>query len=107
MNYTAAQRKIIFAALAVLPLFTALICLGFGRYALGVFDTVRILFSGVTKAEITAVERSVIFSVRLPRIILAAFVGAGLRIRSRRPIRSEWQAAHPSARYRRFFFEAI
>ena len=78
MNYTAGQRKIIFAALAVLPLFTALICLGFGRYALGVFDTVRILFSGVTKAEITAVERSVIFSVRLPRIILAAFVGAGL-----------------------------
>ena len=72
MNCTAGQRKIVFAALAVLPLFTALICLGFGRYALGLFDTVRILFSGITKAEITAVERSVIFSVRLPRIILAA-----------------------------------
>jgi len=42
MNYTAGRRKIIFAALAVLPLFTALICLGFGRYALGLFDTVRI-----------------------------------------------------------------
>ena len=72
------RRRIVIAALFILPLLTALICLGFGRYALSIFDTVRILFSSITAAEITPVERSVIFSVRLPRIILAAFVGAGL-----------------------------
>ncbi|MCR5288602.1 MAG: iron ABC transporter permease [Treponema sp.] len=72
------NKSIVTVALIILPALTFLVCLGFGRYTLGVTDTIRVLFSGLTGAEVTAVENSVIFSVRLPRIILAAFVGAGL-----------------------------
>jgi len=71
-------RHILSAGLVVLPFITALICIGFGRYSLSLPDTVRILLYGINSGKVSAVEKSVIFSVRLPRIILAAGVGAGL-----------------------------
>ena len=64
--------------IAVLPLLAALICLGIGRYSLDVRETVKILFSGLTGYEPDPTGYTVIFNVRLPRILLAILVGAGL-----------------------------
>ena len=64
--------------IAVLPLLAALICLGIGRYSLSVRETVKILFSHFTGYEPDPTGYTVIFNVRLPRILLAILVGAGL-----------------------------
>jgi iron complex transport system permease protein len=64
--------------LVALPLFAALICLGIGRYSLDILETVQILFSRFTGTVVDKTGYTVIFKVRLPRIILAAVVGAGL-----------------------------
>ncbi len=64
--------------LIILPVAAAVICLGIGRYSLGVRETVEILFSGLNDKEVNKTGYTVIFNVRLPRIILAAVVGAGL-----------------------------
>ena len=64
--------------IAVLPLLAALICLGIGRYSFDVRETVKILFSGLTGYEPDPTGYTVIFNVRLPRILLAILVGAGL-----------------------------
>ena len=65
--------------IAVLPLLAALICLGIGRYSLSVQETVKILFSHFTGYEPDPTGYTVIFNVRLPRILLAILVGAALR----------------------------
>lgn len=64
--------------LAALPVAAALICLGIGRYSLSIPETVKIIFSGISGTEVDKNGYTVIFNVRLPRIILAAAVGAGL-----------------------------
>lgn len=64
--------------LIALPLAAALVCLGIGRYSLSISDTVKIFFSWFTGAETDKTAYTVVFNVRLPRIILAAAVGAGL-----------------------------
>ena len=64
--------------IAVLPLLAALICLGIGRYSLDVRETVKILFSGLTGYEPDPTGYTVIFNVRLPRILLAILVGEPL-----------------------------
>lgn len=66
------------AMLILLPVVAALICLGIGRYSLSVSETIEILFSDITGKEVNQTGYTVIFNVRLPRIILAAVVGAGL-----------------------------
>ncbi|MEM1484154.1 iron ABC transporter permease [Oscillospiraceae bacterium PP1C4] len=62
------------------PFVSALLCLGVGRYHLDPLETLQILFSPLTGREIEATAYSVIFNVRLPRILLALFVGAGLSV---------------------------
>ncbi len=64
--------------LILLPVVAAIVCLGIGRYSLSVNETVDILFSGFTDKAVDKTGYTVVFSVRLPRIILAAVVGAGL-----------------------------
>lgn len=64
--------------LILLPVSAALVCLGIGRYSLNVSETIEILFSDITGKEVNQTGYTVIFNVRLPRIILAAVVGAGL-----------------------------
>lgn len=75
-------KKVLFIplsiALVVLPFLVAVICLGIGRYHLNMGQTLQVLFSGITGNNISGVEHSVVFNVRLPRIILSAAVGAGL-----------------------------
>ena len=62
----------------LLPLLAALICLGIGRYSLTPSETVKVLYSKLTGADVDKTAATVICNVRLPRILLAAAVGAGL-----------------------------
>ncbi|WP_281353067.1 FecCD family ABC transporter permease [Aureimonas leprariae] len=68
--------------LGVLLLAVALLSLGLGRIDIPVLRVVRILLDPVLAAEpaVTAVERSVIFNVRLPRVLTALFAGSGLAL---------------------------
>jgi len=65
---------------AVAPFLAALVCLGIGRYELTVFETLEAIFDAVSGAPVDATVQSVLFKVRLPRIILALLVGAGLAV---------------------------
>jgi len=67
----------IFIALIIM-----LLSLGIGRYSLTMTQVVNILLEPVLglKPEITAVERQIIWSVRMPRILLAFCAGAGLAL---------------------------
>lgn len=79
---TISKKKIPTAVLTVLlivlPVAAAIVGLGIGRYSLSIGDTIDILFSGITGKEVDPTGDTVIFNVRLPRILLAAIVGAGL-----------------------------
>jgi iron complex transport system permease protein len=68
------------AVIAAAPFITALVCMGIGRYSLGISETVEALLSPLTGREIQPITESVIFGIRLPRIILAIFVGSGLSV---------------------------
>ena len=72
------ENTIFYIILGILPFLAALICLGIGRYSMSVSETVTTLFSRFTNAKVDNTAYTVIFNVRLPRIILAAVVGAGL-----------------------------
>ena len=73
-----AENTIFYIILGILPFLAALICLDIGRYSMSVSETVTTLFSRFTNAKVDNTAYTVIFNVRLPRIILAAVVGAGL-----------------------------
>lgn len=73
-----AENTIFYIILGILPFLAALICLGIGRYSMSVSETVTTLFSRFTNAKVDNTAYTVIFNVRLPRIILAVVVGAGL-----------------------------
>lgn len=73
-----AENTIFYIILGILPFLAALICLGIGRYSMSVSETVTTLFPRFTNAKVDNTAYTVIFNVRLPRIILAAVVGAGL-----------------------------
>ena len=62
----------------LLPFAVAIVCIGIGRYFISVPDTVRVLLSPLTgtAAEVDSTQFSVLFGVRLPRVILAMFIGA-------------------------------
>ena len=73
-----AENTIFYIILGILPFLAALICLGISRYSMSVSETVTTLFSRFTNVKVDNTAYTVIFNVRLPRIILAAVVGAGL-----------------------------
>lgn len=66
-------------ALLLLPLITALVCLGIGR----IWISPREVFSAISGtvfggAEVPVLTRKTLWNLRLPRILLAALTGAGL-----------------------------
>jgi iron complex transport system permease protein len=63
-------------ALIVIPIFCGLVCLCLGRMRVPPGEMLRSLFGG----DIGAQEASVLWSMRLPRILLAALVGSGLAV---------------------------
>ena len=81
MSKMLAGRRRLAKGLAVaLPVVSMLVCIGFGRYSLSVSETVRTLLSPLTGAYVKPMDHTVIFNVRMPRIILALFTGMGLAI---------------------------
>ncbi len=66
-------------ALLVALLLTALLALGAGRYAMDPLTVLRILLAPFTNVgDSSPMQQRVIEGVRLPRVLLAAVVGAGL-----------------------------
>jgi iron complex transport system permease protein len=70
------------ALLAFLLLLTAVASLGIGRYDIPVRRVVEILLDPLiaSATPISTIENNVVFTVRLPRILLALFSGAGLAL---------------------------
>lgn len=68
--------------LILAPVLTALICLGIGRYSFNLADICKLLYTYAVsgKDAIEPQAYSVVFNIRLPRIILAVLCGAGLAV---------------------------
>lgn len=70
------MKKHNIAIFALIFIFALIISFVIGRYSISPISLLRALF-GFT---ITAQEKTIIFNLRLPRIIIAAFLGAGLSL---------------------------
>ncbi len=71
-------RLFLIAGIA-LSAISALAALAAGRYSLSLAQTVAVLISPFAEnADVTAAMKSVVFNVRLPRVLLALAAGAGL-----------------------------
>ena len=68
--------------LIVLPIVVALVSFACGRYEMSVFQTVQLLFEGLTHSSLNFdnTEVTVLFNLRVPRVLLAALAGAGLAV---------------------------
>lgn len=66
--------------LVVLPLLVSVTCLGVGRYSLSFVESFTVLYQGLMQGSYSADPQafSVVFGIRLPRILLALLCGAGL-----------------------------
>lgn len=64
----------------LLPFAAAVICIGIGRYNISPAESLGILLSPLTGREVDPQGWSVIYHVRLPRILLALSVGMGLSV---------------------------
>ena len=64
----------------LLPFAAAVICIGIGRYDISPAESLGILLSPLTGREVDPQGWSVIYHVRLPRILLALAVGMGLSV---------------------------
>ncbi|MBS6559754.1 MAG: iron ABC transporter permease [Clostridiales bacterium] len=80
MNGNKKRGRMIFFLL--LPIILFLISLGIGSYPISPFDVVTILFKGITGNEFLKDPMAfhLLFTVRLPRIISAVLIGAGLSV---------------------------
>lgn len=69
-------------ALAIALFIVAIASLGIGRYDIPIGRVVEILLDPLSPATVpvTATEQNVIFTVRLPRIVLALLAGSGLAL---------------------------
>ena len=70
------MKKHNIAIFALIFIFALIISFAIGRYSISPISLLKALF-GFT---ITAQEKTIIFNLRLPRIIIAAFLGAGLSL---------------------------
>jgi iron complex transport system permease protein len=80
-NARATLRKtlIVCGALTAMLVFIAIIAATLGSERVPVVDVLRVLFTGGSDTgALTSTQRAIIFDIRLPRILLAATVGASL-----------------------------
>lgn len=79
---TATRTSVLTAILIVLPLLLAVLALCLGRYIVSPGNTLSILFSHVLPIEPNwePVEETVVLNIRLPRVLMALFIGAGLAV---------------------------
>ncbi|HOO34254.1 MAG TPA: iron ABC transporter permease [Thermotogota bacterium] len=76
------RKSIIFAVLILVPIVIFFVSLGIGRYTIPLDRSCKILFSQIFDIQQTweDVEKTVIINLRLPRILLALLIGAGLSV---------------------------
>lgn len=81
-NLCGIKRKGTTYALVLFPIIAAFAAICLGRYVMSPSTVFNILFSHIIPVEVawTTIEESVVMRIRLPRIMLAALVGAGLSI---------------------------
>ncbi|MDR3332944.1 MAG: iron ABC transporter permease [Synergistaceae bacterium] len=74
------RKRLTNVFLVILPILTAVVVLGVGRYYVSVGNTVKILLSGVMDITPTWDDFSylVVTQIRMPRVLLAICVGAAL-----------------------------
>lgn len=74
--------QVIIAALALLLMVVAVVSLGMGRYDIPFLRVVEILRTPLSEplVPVTPTESNVVFTVRMPRILLALLAGAGLAL---------------------------
>lgn len=74
------QRRIAFFVLPLAVVLVAVVALAVGRYSVGVDQVARILLGQLLPLDQTwtAAQEAVVVNVRLPRVLLAMLVGAGL-----------------------------
>lgn len=68
--------------LVLLPILTGLFCIGIGRYSLTISESFQVLMRGFMygKDAVEPQAYSVIFNIRLPRILLAILCGSGMAV---------------------------
>lgn len=76
------NKALFLLILLVIPLLTALVCIGTGRYSLSIGESVKVLFNTLIygKESVSPQYYSIIIGLRLPRVILALLAGAGLAV---------------------------
>ena len=76
------QPRVVIAILAMLLAAAAIAALGIGRYDIPFARVIQILCARVSAPEVpvTPTEANVVFTVRMPRILLALLAGAGLAL---------------------------
>lgn len=74
--------RVIIAALAILVVLAAIVSLGIGRYDIPFARVAQILWAPISApaVPVTPTEANVVFTVRMPRILLALLTGAGLAL---------------------------
>ena len=77
INNKKLQNTIISFAFLLVPV-VALICLGVGRYSLSPWQILKSFGDAISGNAEDMMAKTVIFKVRLPRILLAIAIGAGL-----------------------------
>ena len=82
MSRSQLPPRVIIAVLAAILLIVAVGSLGVGRYDIPFVRVVQILVASIFPPEmpVTPTEANVVFTVRLPRILLALLSGAGLAL---------------------------
>jgi iron complex transport system permease protein len=76
---TLRKTLIVCAALTVMLIFIAIIAATLGSERIPVANVLRAIFTGGSNSgALTATQRAILFDIRLPRILLAATVGASL-----------------------------
>ena len=69
------------ALLLILPLVVAVLALCIGRLGISPAELIRSVFGKITgNADLESKNELVLWNIRMPRIILAALVGAGLSV---------------------------
>lgn len=75
------KKNILLVIFFILPFIMMVICLGIGRYYLNAFEVIKtFLVAFGFDFELNEMANQVIFNIRLPRILMAIFAGAGLSI---------------------------
>jgi iron complex transport system permease protein len=78
LPYNWASKTVLLA----LPLITALVCIGIGRYSMSMGESFSVLWNTFTgaAAKVSPQAYSVVIRIRLPRILLAILCGSGLAV---------------------------